>query len=72
MSGRPRADRIEDTLRALDYLDEHPDASASQVARDCRLRKSVALRIVRRIRGREGRFPNPTGAFSGSVEEASG
>lgn len=55
---RPRADRIEDTLRALDYLHENPNASASQVARECRLRKSVALRIVRRVRGSESRFPN--------------
>ena len=55
---RPRVDRVETVLRVLEFLDEHPHASGSQVARSLRIRKTTALRIVRRLRRRERRFPN--------------
>jgi hypothetical protein len=59
VSGRPKADRVQDTFRVLDFLAKNPDASAATVARVLRLRRQVAQDIVRRARGREKRFPNP-------------
>lgn len=65
---RPRSDRIADLLRVLDYLAEHPDASGTAVARELRIRKQDALRIVGGLRGLERRFPYSDSGIGGAAQ----
>lgn len=56
--GRPRTDRMRTLERVGYFLIDNPEASASLIARELRIRKLDAIRAKRLLTRLAGRFPN--------------